>query len=875
MPQLTHPKSTLLLVLLFINCHSIFAQKKNPNTILLPLTFKEGNGIFSTGRSGLQFDDDNPKNPWFKTQDEITGIPPGWKDVKKTIIHLYMRQFVYQNYKTGKISDKWYEQLQESWGWLPDTTEFTKTPIKCYVNVIRGIDESGIEKLMIDTNNNLDFSDETFLIPEEQIRIPNEVSKNLRYVNTEIYNNNKVEQRKIPLLITLSRGDFWYEYPQHATTSITTYVNNKQKSIDLAVYVDPNYKRLAVVVPSDSVFRQRILPPVPKMGNSTLSPEYLKNYKIDTDLAAQKNEFIKIGDEVYKIKGITRSNQLELERLPANKPLTSSQINFPAIPIKGVEFTSKKPISSADHKGKYLLVKFWGTWCGPCVGEIPNLKELYEKVDKNKIEFLGIPSNDNPATLEKFLVKTPLPWPQILSNKDNPIANSYNIRSYPSSVLIDPDGIIIAKNLHTQQLHYTLANLDIIPPIEPFSVGLELKFEEGYGPFRSPVNGLNFKADSDKNEWSETDLPITGVPTQWKNVKRAKITFDLYQSVYQDYLAKKISNEFFEELKESWSWQPNVRELSKNQIRCFVYLIKGEDETGTERILVDTNNNLDFSDEQPITIQDQASDIANFSKNRVLVSYQLYNYGNKIDRKIPVVISKVADYFVYETPEFAITTIPIDLQQGKKLAKLAIMPDPSFKRLGALVLNDSLPAQQIDPAHVAQKNEFLKLGPNVYLIQGIRHNVLELQRMATGTSVFSTQMQFPAIPIDGAEFTSKKHISSTDYKGKYLFVEFWGTWCGPCVGEIPRLKELYSKLDKSKIEFLGIASNDKPVTLEKFLTKTPIPWPQLLSNPENPIANNYKIERFPSSILIDTNGIIIAKDLHANELEERLSELLK
>lgn len=349
--------------------------------------------------------------------------------------------------------------------------------------------------------------------------------------------------------------------------------------------------------------------------------------------------------------------------------------------------------------------------------------------------------------------------------------------------------------------------------------------------------------------------------------------FDRYQSVYQDYVAKKISNESFEELKESWGWQPNEQELSRTPIKCFVYLIKGEDETGSEKILIDTNNDLDFSDEQRITVQNQISDVANFSKNRVLVSYQVYTYDGKIERKIPVVISKLADDFVYETPHYATTTMP-SFSGDKKLTKLAIMPDPSFKRLGTVVLNDSLPAQKVNPDHVAQKKEFLKIGDEAYQILRIRRNVLELQRMPKGTSLLSTQMQFPAIPIEGTEFTSKTKISSSDYKGKYLFVEFWGTWCGPCVGEIPHLKELYSKLDKSKIEFLGIASNDKPATLEKFLGKTPIPWPQLLSNLENPIASSYKIERFPSSVLIDPTGIIIAKDLRANELEAKLSALL-
>lgn len=428
MPQLTRLKSTLLLILLFFNCHFIFAQEKSPNRIFLPLTFEKGYGDnFGVMLFALGAIDDDLAEALPKINQKVQGLPAKWKKIKQRVFVFDRPQFVYQNYLAGYFSKELSQNL--SYDFDKNTSALSQKPIKCYVNWITGEDENGVEKSLIDTNNNLDFSDERgFDLKDYDPLSPS----NILEINYETNFEKEIIEQKVYFQISKSQGHLFYQFPQYATTKLAGL-----NSPAIEIYTNPISHSLSVFVVTDSL----------KVEDKMMNKQ-----------TAQINDYIKINREVYKIIGLTASNKLELERI-SEPPLYASSTGFQAIPIKGFEFSSKQPISSADYKGKYLFVEFWGTWCGGCIADIPALKQIYNKVDKRKVEFLGIAGHDQPKDLEKFFSKTPIPWPQILSSAENPIPDHYNITGYPASVLIDPDGKIIAKNLHSSQLEVMLEKL--------------------------------------------------------------------------------------------------------------------------------------------------------------------------------------------------------------------------------------------------------------------------------------------------------------------------------------------------------------------------------------------------------------------------------
>jgi len=116
--------------------------------------------------------------------------------------------------------------------------------------------------------------------------------------------------------------------------------------------------------------------------------------------------------------------------------------------------------------------------------------------------------------------------------------------------------------------------------------------------------------------------------------------------------------------------------------------------------------------------------------------------------------------------------------------------------------------------------------------------------------------------------------------GKVVLVDFWATWCGPCVAEIPNVLEQYEKYHAKGFEVVGISLDQDRQALEKFVTDQKVPWPILFEESEgdgwqHPLATYYGISGIPTVILIGRDGNVITLDVRGEKLGERLAELFK
>jgi len=135
----------------------------------------------------------------------------------------------------------------------------------------------------------------------------------------------------------------------------------------------------------------------------------------------------------------------------------------------------------------------------------------------------------------------------------------------------------------------------------------------------------------------------------------------------------------------------------------------------------------------------------------------------------------------------------------------------------------------------------------------------------------------PAKDFSGA-FLSGETYSLAQDRGKVVLIDFWATWCPPCVAALPKLKELYKELNQKGFEIIGISLDSERAALDRFLTKRDIPWKIVFSGKsmDDDAAKQYKIKGVPKYFLVDKKGILrLTSDTAGEALADTVRELIR
>ena len=163
--------------------------------------------------------------------------------------------------------------------------------------------------------------------------------------------------------------------------------------------------------------------------------------------------------------------------------------------------------------------------------------------------------------------------------------------------------------------------------------------------------------------------------------------------------------------------------------------------------------------------------------------------------------------------------------------------------------------------------------PGTKVAERIDGLINQIEQQAANEAKYAIGKDFPGINETGLD---GQPLSTAALKGKVVLVDFWATWCGPCVAELPNVLAAYKKYHDKGFEIVGVSLDKDKDKLTGFIKEKGMTWGQYFDGKgwENKVSTSFGINSIPATFLLGRDGKIAAKDLRGDALDKKLAELL-
>jgi thiol-disulfide isomerase/thioredoxin len=406
---------------------------------------------------------------------------------------------------------------------------------------------------------------------------------------------------------------------------------------------------------------------------------------------------------------------------------------------------------------------------------------------------------------------------------------------------------------------------------------------QGYGPFM-PGNVIIFPAE-------QAPLP-TAVPPDITEYRVRQVDFQPYNTWYRQLAANGMSREdFLQQMKDVPAGL-----LTAQPYHHVLDVLVGYNKAGKKVVIPDVNGNLSFIDddayefEQFVVLSREVE-----AKKRLPVfktQYTFFNGEGLVSRELHV---KADPYLGMLHMSYTDTSenrffMEVSLPEHRRgVLKVGNREYEALLANGFTGLNytegnaqlllfaDSSAYGSTIPYNVG---DVLNIGGSNYLFESVSAFGDTVTFRYTGKAAGNegimkghTAPAVTALQLNGAPF------SLADYRGRYLLLDFWGTWCGPCIAGLPELRALQQKFRQKNFSLVSIANDQEREQVRKVVQREQMGWTQVFQNDivkgkESALIRKLKISSYPAFILIDPEGVIIARDEPLRVIGELLEKAL-
>lgn len=304
----------------------------------------------------------------------------------------------------------------------PDTVEVKKGKFT-YTAKVDAVVQGWISRL--DGQSKQPFS--VYLVPGETLKLTVKDSEHF-YDGSKIYKEcNKADEILTPYSKAVT------EYYQYAIGLLQKTPQDKQQDVAVGLNDTLHTKSAAYEEASKKYFQE---------NKDVEGAVLFLNDRVDEEMYNGLSDGMKNG----RVGQFIKSRLDYVARLQAEQERQAAEEQAKLDAMKGApakDFTLNdlegKPLSLSSLRGKYVVLDFWGSWCGWCIKGIPDMKKYYEKY-AGKFEILGIDCNDSDEAWRKAVKQYELPWLHVYNPRESTVLADYAIQGFPTKIVIDPEG---------------------------------------------------------------------------------------------------------------------------------------------------------------------------------------------------------------------------------------------------------------------------------------------------------------------------------------------------------------------------------------------------------------------------------------------------